>query len=134
MRFVASFCLILILLSKIAYSVFWQVNFYLNQKEIAEKECENKNRPEMHCNGKCYLAKKLKKSDAELESQKEKQEGSFSNLKIIEEGLFIPFSLDDFVLKINHDDNKDSNFIYQNTYFFQVNSKFFHPPSSIINV
>jgi len=134
MRICFSILFISILLSKIAYSVFWQVNFYLNQKEIAEKECENKNRPEMHCNGKCYLAKKLKKADADLESQKDKQEGSFSNLKIIEGGLFIPFTLDDFELKINRDDNKDSNFIYQNTYFFQVNSKFFHPPSSIINV
>jgi hypothetical protein len=134
MRICFSILFISILLSKIAYSVFWQVNFYLNQKEIAEKECENKNRPEMHCNGKCYLAKKLNKADAELESQKEKQEGSFSNLKIIEEGLFIPFSLDDFELKINHDDNKYAYFIYQNTYFFQVYYKFFHPPSSIINV
>jgi hypothetical protein len=101
MRICFSILFISILLSKIAYSVFWQVNFYLNQKEIAENECENKNRPEMHCNGKCYLAKKLKKADADLESQKDKQEGSFSNLKIIEGGLFIPFTLDDFELKIN---------------------------------
>jgi hypothetical protein len=43
----------------------------------------------------------LKKADADLESQKDKQEGSFSNLKIIEGGLFIPFTLDDFELKIN---------------------------------
>ena len=134
MRICFSILFISILLSKTAYSVFWQVNFYVNQKKIAAKECENKNRPEMHCNGKCYLAKQLKKAESELESQKDKQEGSFSNLKIIEGVLFIPFTLDDFELKINHDDNKDSYFIYENTYFFQVNSKCFHPPSSIINV
>ena len=75
MRLLFSFLFIILLLCKITYSVFWQVNFYVNQKEIAEKECENKNRPEMHCNGKCFLAKQLKKVEAELESQKEKQAG-----------------------------------------------------------
>jgi uncharacterized protein YlzI (FlbEa/FlbD family) len=42
------------------------MNFYLNQKEIAAIECENKDRPEMNCNGKCYLAKQLEKADARV--------------------------------------------------------------------
>ena len=92
MRILSSFFFISILLTKTAYSVFWQVNFYLNQKEITKKECENKNRPEMRCNGKCYLAKQLKKVEAELNSQKEKQERSISNLKVLEEGIFVPLS------------------------------------------
>ena len=134
MRICFSILFISILLSKTAYSVFWQVNFYLNQKEIAEKECENKNRPEMHCNGKCFLAKQLKKADAELESQKEKQEGSFSNLKVIENSVFIPFSAIYFEINLDKLVQKKSFFKYKNSYFFELNSNCFHPPCANFNV
>lgn len=33
--------------------------FNLNREYIARVLCENRNRPELHCDGKCYLAKKL---------------------------------------------------------------------------
>ena len=38
-------------------------SFALNQKFIAEKLCENKDRPWMHCNGRCYLMKKMKQAE-----------------------------------------------------------------------
>ena len=49
--------------------------FELNKNYIATKLCENRNRPWMHCNGKCYLMKKIrqaeeKQNNAERESQK----------------------------------------------------------------
>jgi hypothetical protein len=36
--------------------------FSANQKYIVAKLCENKNRPWMHCNGKCYLMKKIRQA------------------------------------------------------------------------
>ena len=33
--------------------------FYANRNYIAQNLCENRNKPMMHCNGKCYLRKKL---------------------------------------------------------------------------
>ena len=30
---------------------------------IADKLCVNKSNPQLHCNGKCYLSKQLKKSE-----------------------------------------------------------------------
>jgi hypothetical protein len=134
MRFFYTFLFVSLILSKIAYSIFWQVNFYVNQKEIAEKECENKNRPEMHCNGKCYLAKQLKKADAELETQKEKQQGSYSNLKIIEGASFIPnesivLEFYSFPINLNKHD-----FIYKNTYNLDFHFPIFHPPVSTFTV
>lgn len=42
-------------LSKLGYEAY----FYLNQDEIAAEECENLDKPELECNGKCYLAAKL---------------------------------------------------------------------------
>ncbi|WP_439555555.1 hypothetical protein [Dyadobacter sp.] len=34
--------------------------FQLNRSYIAKVLCENRDRPKLNCNGKCYLAKKLK--------------------------------------------------------------------------
>lgn len=36
------------------------MSFTLNRDYIAKNLCENRNRPELHCDGKCFLAKKLK--------------------------------------------------------------------------
>lgn len=44
--------------------------FRMNQREIADKYCVNKARPQMKCKGQCFLAKKLAKmnqSDTEQE-------------------------------------------------------------------
>lgn len=37
--------------------------FSLNQKYIAETLCVNRNRPELHCNGRCYLMNKLRQAE-----------------------------------------------------------------------
>jgi hypothetical protein len=39
------------------------VNFSINRELIAATLCINKDRPELQCNGKCHLAKELKKTD-----------------------------------------------------------------------
>lgn len=48
------------------------VEYAINYDYIVNSLCENRERPESHCNGKCYLAKQLGE-----ESQKEKN--PFSN-------------------------------------------------------
>lgn len=37
------------------------VNYAMNYDYIVAQFCENKDRPQMHCDGKCYLAKELAK-------------------------------------------------------------------------
>lgn len=39
------------------------LGFYMNQAYIAENLCVNRNKPELHCNGKCHLAKKMSEED-----------------------------------------------------------------------
>jgi len=46
------------------------LNFKINQDFFAEI-CENKDTPEMKCNGKCHLKKQIKKQEEE-KSKKEK--------------------------------------------------------------
>jgi hypothetical protein len=39
------------------------VNFTLNRATITARFCVNKARPALHCDGKCYFAKKLKQQE-----------------------------------------------------------------------
>jgi len=36
-------------------------DYIINYKHISHDLCENKDKPEMHCNGKCHLKKEIKK-------------------------------------------------------------------------
>lgn len=47
--------------------VFVFAAFELNRSYIVANLCENRDKPMLHCNGKCYLAKRLKQAE-----QKEK--------------------------------------------------------------
>ena len=40
------------------------MSFALNRDYIAKTLCENRSRPELRCNGQCYLAKRLKARQA----------------------------------------------------------------------
>jgi len=45
------------------------IEYEINKKYIAEVLCKNKDKLEMHCNGKCYLKKQLKKANEIPEDQ-----------------------------------------------------------------
>lgn len=54
---------------------FIYAGFEMNRSYIASKLCENRNKPWLHCNGKCYLMKKVKQAEekqnaSERETQK----------------------------------------------------------------
>lgn len=38
------------------------ISYYLNKDYVANELCENKSKPQMHCEGKCYLKKQLDKA------------------------------------------------------------------------
>jgi len=41
--------------------------YQANKAYIGKELCENRDRPQLHCDGKCILAKKLKKAESEEE-------------------------------------------------------------------
>lgn len=53
-------------------------DYVLNKEFITKNFCENKNKPKVHCNGKCHLKKQLDKEEKRendpLNNQKEKNE------------------------------------------------------------
>jgi hypothetical protein len=42
-------------------------HFNINQNDITQQFCENKTKPELHCEGKCYLKKRLKQLENEAQ-------------------------------------------------------------------
>lgn len=68
--------LLLIALVTANYSYFFvYAGFELNKKYIATTLCENRDKPQLHCNGKCYFMKRInqaneKEKSAERQAQK----------------------------------------------------------------
>ena len=48
------------------------LDFEIRREYIVANLCENKNRPQMHCDGKCYLAKRIASLDEHEKRQAEK--------------------------------------------------------------
>ena len=44
-------------------------NWWLNRDYVARVLCINRDKPQMHCNGKCHLAKQLRAADAAEQKQ-----------------------------------------------------------------
>ncbi len=51
--------LVLPWMSKVAITI----DFVIHQEDIAKTLCENRDKPELHCNGKCVLMQKLQLSE-----------------------------------------------------------------------
>ncbi|WP_276090199.1 hypothetical protein [Pedobacter sp. JY14-1] len=87
------------------FSGLWVfLGFEVNQRYIVRELCENRDKPELHCNGKCYLMKKLKQAQEkeqkqERQSQKSQVQDAITGYVIVfrqyafaEIDLHVPFS------------------------------------------
>ena len=105
-----------------AFSTFIiQADFYVNRSYIAENLCINKDKPMMHCNGKCYLSKKLKQQEKQDQSPVSRTE------KFEAQPFFVPnvFLLKNtFIVLQPHYFIKDENIVSSAPH------SIFHPPSA----
>jgi hypothetical protein len=62
--------------------LFIYAGFEVNKGYIASTLCENRNKPWLHCNGRCYLMKKIKQAE-----DKEKSEERQSNKSLFQEAI-----------------------------------------------
>lgn len=70
-------------------------DYEINKEYISKNLCENKEKPKSTCNGKCHLAKELKKQDKKENSvpvsQKEKFEVQYFSEVLVDQTSFITF-------------------------------------------
>lgn len=64
-----AYLLIVSLVSANFSRFFVYAGFELNRNYIATKLCENRNKPQLHCNGKCYFMKKLKQAEDKQDTE-----------------------------------------------------------------
>lgn len=111
-----------------AKPVFPLLDYMVNYDYIANVLCENKAKPQMHCNGKCHLMKELAKaSETEKPINSDKKDTSKNEIEIL---FFQEINTQYFTFTIGH--NKiDINAKYHNTYAFLTISSIFHPPALV---
>lgn len=103
------------------------LDFEVRRDYIVANLCVNRNRPQLHCDGKCYLAKKL----AALEEQEKKQAEKDYMSKL----LFQPMELKSYELNMPSCKFRKSNLVSYNFLLQAKISKFspdiFHPPAIV---
>lgn len=96
------------------------ISYYeLNINYIIKELCENKDKPELKCHGKCFLKKKIGEAD-----KAEKQASEV--FKQIEFPVFMPHTTLSIIVEYIF--IKNSNPDVNNLYSFIPNIKIFHPP------
>lgn len=96
------------------------VEYVINYDYISKVLCINKDKPELSCNGKCHLMKKLA----------QQQEDDFNSLRINMKEYPVGFvSLLEFSSNKSEINIKRKNlFSYKQDYDFAFYQKIFHPP------
>jgi hypothetical protein len=95
--------------------------FELNRDYISQVLCVNRAKPQLHCNGKCYLTKKLKESEKQQQTPTGGLQGKFEYFFQPIYSLVVPPSSLKAVRTLQTP--------YQNTYSLITASGIFHPPS-----
>lgn len=83
-RRLSAYLLIVALVAANFSRLFIYAGFELNRNYIATKLCENRNKPWLHCNGKCYFLKKIRQAQ-----EKEKSNERQSQKNLFQEASFI---------------------------------------------
>ena len=60
---ISSIIVALVFLFTLNFKSFVTVDFYINQVDIAELFCINKEKPQLKCDGKCHLSSELSKTE-----------------------------------------------------------------------
>lgn len=105
------------------------LEYAFNYDYISTRLCENRDKPELNCNGKCYLKKKLVKAQKEASNRPASQ-------KTIDFSELLSFSIENFhAFGIQFQTKSTTSITYgekASHYTFQFSNIPFHPPVSIV--
>jgi hypothetical protein len=100
--------------------------YQLNKEYIATVLCENKDKPEMKCCGKCYLNKQLKKTEDNSSSKQ-----APVKTEKVEFSPFIPVAFIAPSITAIFADGLVHHEHYNNTHSDSPLASIFHPPSAV---
>lgn len=98
--------------------------YAVNYNYIVNTLCVNKSKPELHCNGKCYLSKEVAKTNGDAEST------PFNKAKNSGQKILDIYTLPE-ITEILHTEKtivSNTHFIYETAYSFLFLKHIFKPP------
>ena len=102
--------------------------FEINQEYIAATLCENRNKPELVCCGKCVLTKQLKKADDVTQKGQQnvpsKEERSSTVVFVLPDNTHLNIPYQEVAEAVQHPRQSNHNGII-------IEQSIFHPPSFI---
>lgn len=100
------------------------LEYMVNYEYIANELCENKDKPELKCNGKCHLKKELAKVSEEEKPQSQDKKNRTSEIEV----LYLS-KVADFIFSPTFCFSKNNiNSHYLNLYKGVCTNSTFHPP------
>lgn len=116
-----AFILLLVFTMQTFYASGFTLWFYANRKAIAQEHCINKNRPELKCDGKCFLSMKMK------EAGHHQDENAPLQVKQLLEGS--PYTLFNSSIDFNIPDTRIVHVCgYTSAYDYLHSNSLFRPP------
>ncbi len=114
--------LALVFLLQVFSSLFIYADFIINNEFIATVLCINKDKPEMQCDGKCYLKMQLGKEEEKKQSQE----------NILKENNKVQFISEPYAtglpIEIAVAVDSEASFYYQSISSQELAFAIFHPP------
>jgi hypothetical protein len=118
--------LIFSLFGKVFFQLGWELWFLKNQEAISLTLCENKAKPMLNCNGKCYLSKQLRKLEIESERRKsEEKHNPYLSIQAKWHYISNPSKLVDVAFELTE---STPNPDYPNSYNYLFSNSIFQPP------
>ncbi|GGN07204.1 hypothetical protein GCM10010967_48340 [Dyadobacter beijingensis] len=106
------------------FSQWGTIAYYkVNKEYITRVLCQNRDKPQLHCNGKCYLAKKLKEQQQKQDQQTSDRVESIPTLQLFASPLaFFEFAAEHLPVA------STANFSYKLASYHAPLSNLVHPP------
>ena len=118
-RLVIAFTLIFVLLFSIMRNALMLSLYLVDTEDFVELFCENKEMPELECNGKCELSKMANQDD-----QKPERTSLIDNLQ--NEWVYYATAFESSIFNLKKEINPA--FEYQNHYLYLYSQPITHPP------
>jgi hypothetical protein len=101
--------------------------YHLNKDYIARVLCENRNKPQLHCDGKCYLAKRLKAQQDKQDKETAERIQNTSPFQLYCEACF------QFDFGTTPKRSQSPRFAYQLPSYSSYIRDFLQPPRVLVN-
>lgn len=104
------------------------LDYVINYEYISTQLCENKEKPELKCNGKCHLKKELAKASEEEKPQSQDKKNQTSEIEVLYFTNVVDYTFSPTFCFLQNNINS----VYLNLYKGVCTNSTFHPPTLFV--